>query len=237
MKSIATIVLLLCAQLASAQCPGGVCPLPSRFVSLKPMVPVPEFAWHSGNGEYYLYLGGVQVGGYNLTEGYYRAYDAKTDRWSPDTQENPPFPLPVNVGHVGDARKNYGMLWQGSPDSRYTHNGKEISKATATALVGGSLTDDSSKLWVTAIGDDAARGKAVEALKTLPADLASSFAVKSYAPTRWEVKDSGFVTTGSPTIYAQAPTGKVLHRQDDMSDGSDGLFTAAPQGEGELRLG
>jgi hypothetical protein len=49
--------------------------------------------------------------------------------------------------------------------------------------------------------------------------------VQDYAPGNWAVKD-GFFTEGKPTIYLQAPNGKVLHRQDDYSDGAAGLATA-----------
>ena len=37
---------------------------------------------------------------------------------------------------------------------------------------------------------------------------------------------AGFVTTGKPTIYVQAPDGKVLHRQDDYQGGAPELAEA-----------
>ena len=49
--------------------------------------------------------------------------------------------------------------------------------------------------------------------------------MQDYAPNNWAVKD-GFFTEGKPTIYLQAPNGKVLHRQDDYSDGASVLATA-----------
>ncbi|GIW55561.1 MAG: hypothetical protein KatS3mg082_1965 [Nitrospiraceae bacterium] len=105
--------------------------------------------------------------------------------------------------------------------------GREITHAEAKKLLeAGGLTDDSGKLRLTIIGSEADRQRVLDDLKGPLADLASGFLVQSYAPDNWAVARAGFRTSGKPTIYVQAPSGKVLHRQDDYADGADGLRRA-----------
>lgn len=80
-----------------------------------------------------------------------------------------------------------------------------------------SLPDDSKWLCLTIIGSQAARQRVLDDLRSSPA-LAlwkDKIKVQDYPSDHWAVRDVGFVTTGNPTIYCQAPDGKVLHRQDD----------------------
>lgn len=111
---------------------------------------------------------------------------------------------------------------------RHIHNGQEVSKARLMEVLGKPvLRDDSGELCLTVIGAETER-------KAVLADLASSpllspwkgrIKVKDFDPTHWAVKDAGFVTTGKPTIYCQAPDGKVLHRQDEYR-GAEALAEA-----------
>lgn len=128
-----------------------------------------------------------------------------------------------------DGVKNFGIDREqlGQPRERITLGGKEITHAEAKKLLeAGSLTDDSGKLRLTIIGSEADRKRVVDDLKGPLADLAGSFLVQNYAPDDWPVARAGFQTGGKPTIYVQAPSGKVLHRQDDYADGADGFRRA-----------
>ena len=107
-----------------------------------------------------------------------------------------------------------------APREEYRVSGRLVSKDDAMhALRGGQLADDSGKLRLTVIGSPDERKKALAAL---PADLKDRCLVKEYAPDNWAVKNIGFKSDGHPTVYVQAPDGKVLHRQDDP----DNLATA-----------
>jgi hypothetical protein len=55
--------------------------------------------------------------------------------------------------------------------------------------------------------------------------LAKLRAIRDYDPKSWELS-CGFKTDGDPTVYCQAPSGKVLHRQDDYQGGPDALIGA-----------
>jgi hypothetical protein len=128
-----------------------------------------------------------------------------------------------------DGVKNFGIDREqlGQPKERITLGGREITHAEAKQLLEASgLADDSSKLRLTIIGSEADRKRVLDDLKGPLADLAGGFLVQSYAPDQWAVARAGFQTGGKPTIYVQAPSGKVLHRQDDYADGADGLRRA-----------
>jgi hypothetical protein len=128
-----------------------------------------------------------------------------------------------------DGVKNFGTdrAQFGQARERITLGGREITCAEARRLLeAGSLTDDSGKLRLTIIGSEADRQRVLDDLKGPLADLANGFLVQSYAPDNWAVACAGFQTSGKPTIYVQAPSGKVLHRQDDYADGPDGLRRA-----------
>jgi len=128
-----------------------------------------------------------------------------------------------------DGVKNFGIDREqlGQPHERITLGGREITHAEAKKLLeAGGLADDSSKLRLTIIGDEANRKRVLDDLKGPLADLAGGFLVQSYAPDQWAVARAAFHTGGKPTIYVQAPSGKVLHRQDDYADGPDGLRRA-----------
>ena len=66
-------------------------------------------------------------------------------------------------------------------------------------------------------------------------DIDNWASLRGYPPNHWSL-EPGFVTTGSPTIYCQAPSGKVLHRQDDYQGGGEELSEALPESQERLRL-
>ena len=113
-----------------------------------------------------------------------------------------------------------------SGEERIEVNGQPVAKADAKRLIegttggAGALTDDSHKPRLTIIGSKEERQRVLADLDRQP-DLKHALAVKAYAPDEWPVARAGFVTSGHPTIYLQAPDGKVLHRQDDYSGPQD----------------
>ncbi len=118
-----------------------------------------------------------------------------------------------------DGTINFGLdLARIPPVQEHILNGKEVSKEELLKAIGKpQLPDDSKWLCLTIIGPDAARQRVLEDLRSSPTLAAwkDKIKVQDYPPDHWAVKDSGFVTTGKPTIYCQAPDGKVLHRQDE----------------------
>jgi hypothetical protein len=114
-------------------------------------------------------------------------------------------------------------------EPRILRRGREISRAQAMSLVEGKeLPDDAAKQRLTVIGPEADRRKVLDDLERAPelAPFKGKLAVQSYDPANWAVERSGFVTGGKPTIYVQAPSGKVLHRQDDYEGGAPALAEA-----------
>lgn len=119
---------------------------------------------------------------------------------------------------------------------KYFFNGSLVSRDTAIKKVSG-IPDDSTLLRITIIGTKEQREIVVNDLKNNPAfnELREKFVVQDYPPDHWAVKDVGFYTAGSPTIYVQQPDGVVIHRQDDYSDGADGLATALRKSDPNYR--
>lgn len=131
-----------------------------------------------------------------------------------------------------DGVQNFGIDRSGLNGSaeRITLDGREITRSEAAQILqAGSLHDDSGKLRLTVIGTEADRRRVLDDLKGPLADMASQCLVQDYSPDHWAVARAGFYTTGKPTIYVQAPDGKVLHRQDDYMDGAEGLRLAFEQ--------
>jgi hypothetical protein len=113
-----------------------------------------------------------------------------------------------------------------APSEEYRVGGKVVSRDEAVkALRDAQLTDDSRKPRLTVIGSPDERK---EALAALPADLKEHWLVKEYEPDHWAVKGAGFKTDGHPTVYLQAPDGKVLHRQDDANNVTGAVRKADP---------
>lgn len=112
---------------------------------------------------------------------------------------------------------------------RYTISGKPASKREVLQALAEGLPDDAAKLRLTVIGaDEQQRNRVIDDLArdAKLAKFRDGVIVKSFSPDHWQVKRMNFVTSGKPTIYLQAPDGRVLHRQDDYDDGAEGLATA-----------
>lgn len=116
-----------------------------------------------------------------------------------------------------------------SGNESYRINGKKCHRQDVIdALTGdGQLTDDSGKLRLTVIGQDADRKQVLTDLASNPtlAPFKDRYLIQDYAPDSWAIARCGFHADGSPVIYIQDPTGKVLHRQDSYL-GADKLAEA-----------
>jgi hypothetical protein len=159
-----------------------------------------------------LYKGERQVGVYDLRKKLY--YPLK------DRKLGAPEPCPSPLPGEEPVESNYGVD-SGKIDKgkRYSKNGKECSRKEALDSVSANVPDDRNLLRLTVIGSDESRKKVLSDLESSQAlgQYKGKLLVQDYAPTDWAVKEAGFVTTGSPSIYLQHPSGKVLHRQDDYS--------------------
>jgi hypothetical protein len=196
------------------------------------------------------------VAGYDPQTKEFRAYDAGTQTWGPARTapweakkcdkcdscqdpfcdksvckcDNPKFGDTIET----DVAQNFGIDagWRKraqGPES-YTLNGEHVTRESAeqSLTADNQLTDDSGKLRLTVIGADADRNAVIADLAKAPAFAAyrDQFLIQPYPPDHWAVKTEGFVTSGKPTIYVQAPGGKVLHRQDDYEGGAPALVEA-----------
>ncbi|HEV3143032.1 MAG TPA: hypothetical protein VGZ47_04015 [Gemmataceae bacterium] len=199
-------VPFLAAVLAAAQCPGGSCPAPVRI----------EWRFREDETQRaYLFLDGRQAGGYDVERDEWRGFDPERNAWS---EAQALFPRRL-VGAAADAVPNFGIM-QAKLNGTIAHhsiNGRSVSEADALAALQGKLTDDSQKLRLTIIGPENQRHAVLADLESSPslAPLKDKVLVQSYDPKHWAVVNTGFRTTGQPTIYLQSADGKVLHRQDE----------------------
>jgi hypothetical protein len=219
--------LLLTSALALGSCSGASCAARS-----------PAYTWHSFASDpsrSYLYRGDALIAGYDHGKQIYRTYDASTDAWSePTTPPWQPAPERIAVPQETIEAKvpNFGVdlaRLNGEHGERYRLNGLPVPPDRARqALVGASVPDDAGRLRLTIIGDPASATRVTGDLAAAPA-LATwkdRLLVQTYPPEHWAVAKAGFFTGGKPTVYVQAPSGKVLHRQDDYADGAEGLAQA-----------
>lgn len=132
---------------------------------------------------------------------------------------------------------NYGVdLSKIDKGEKYYFNGSQVSKGTAEQKVSG-VPDDSTHLRVTVIGTEEQRKIVLNDIRLNPEfdTLREHIVVQDYSPDHWTVQNVGFYTAGSPTIYVQLPSGRVVHRQDDYSDGAAGLATALRKADPNYR--
>ncbi len=134
----------------------------------------------------------------------------------------PPYPPPQDVVAPGkietDGTINFGLERSRLPAGRHLLNGKEVSKDELLQALGSAkFPDDSQWPSLTIIGPEVMRQMVLSDLQSSPflAPWKGGLKVQDYSPDHWAVRDAGFVTTGQPTIYYQAPDGTVLHRQDE----------------------
>lgn len=215
--------------------------------SAPPAVDCYEWRTDRNADEIYLYRGGRQIGGYSFSREAYFAIDG--DQWSAPT--SPPVEVPGRpVRHVPGAvvasipvasavaSPSPASIGQASPASpvedfgvdlsklgatrTYRLKGHEITREQAIESIEKGLPDDSGKLHLTFIGSRADRLKAEQDFKTAAdmGDIRERVKVCSFAPDDWQLSP-GFVKTGNPGIYLQAPSGKVLHRQGDYQGAGD----------------
>lgn len=237
--------ILMLGAIAVAQCPDGQCSNREQVTGDRVQQAVPgsvPFYWLRINdcNQYALYSSatGQQVGVYDADSDRYCRWFAQTKTWS--TPEKPPIDPPT--------RKTTGAI-QKDPDSKYviTADGERFpidetgainfgvypsppgTQGHAAGQVGDEPRDEPlcQKLRLTVIGPQESRQAVLEDVKRSPqlAELAKSFLLSDFGPNDWQVRNGGYVTTGKPTIYVQAPTGKVLHRQDSYN-GPDELAQA-----------
>jgi len=129
---------------------------------------------------------------------------------------------PIEIENFGNK-----YLPNGNGKESFSIGGEECTREQARQrMLQGALADDRAKLRLTVIGSETARAPVLADLSGALADVANPFLVQAYPADHWAVARAGFVTSGSPTIYVQDATGKVLHRQDDYADGAEGLRKA-----------
>lgn len=125
---------------------------------------------------------------------------------------------PVFAALPDEERLNYGMDWRGGADKEKCRlSGVETTKDRCIqAISAADIPDDSRMTRVTVIGTESERAAVLKDLEQSPelAPYRGKMVVQAYDPSHWHVRDAGFKTDGHPTIYAQQPDGKVLHRQD-----------------------
>jgi len=176
-------------------------------------------AFPDDKDELSLWKDGVQVGNFRVGEKKYYPRLAPGVWGDPCS---PPYPPPQDVVTPGkiesDGTINFGLdRSRMSEAGKHLLDGQEVSKAELLQALGKpALPDDSQWLSLTVIGPEAARQKVLSDLQSSPylAPWKERIKVRDYPPDHWAVRDAGFVTTGNPTIYCQAPDGTVLHRQD-----------------------
>lgn len=167
-----------------------------------------SFTWLTDGGEGYgLMQGDNQVGWLSGTGRFYWRYAA--GKFGEECE--PPIPRPRMAGN------NFGVETDkiGRTPS-YHRNGKSVSRGDIVQALEKGLVDDSALPRLTVIGPEEARKRVLTDLNSSPAlaPWKGKFLVQDYTPDNWAIQGLGFVTTGSPTIYAQRPDGVVLHRQD-----------------------
>jgi hypothetical protein len=187
-------------------------------------------------------VGNTQIGGYDYSIGVYRPYYGNGAWGEPTAAPTAPPATPEPTKKAEEKKtafdvtgctidengvQNFGV--QPDPNEkptaapRYEVNGRPASKEDVLQAFESKAGDQSTKLRLTVIGPKQSRQLVLEDLKRTPdlQGLLKEFLLKDYDPEDWEVSRSGFYTKGSPTIYVQAPSGKVLHRQDAYTGPGD----------------
>jgi len=135
---------------------------------------------------------------------------------------NPKCPCPIQDGATveGDGSLNFGLdkqKIQESEEGPHVLNGKTVSREELLEAIGKpQLPNDAGWLCLTAIGSAAETAPVLADFASSPA-LATwrdKIKLKAFEPGHWAMQP-GFVTTGHPGIYLEAPDGKVLYRWDD----------------------
>jgi hypothetical protein len=169
----------------------------------------------------YLFEKGIQVGGYDYAEDYYRPYDAATDQWG--APGRPPVEPPALTLHNFVVRSDlFPHLNRG--EESYRLNGQRISSPTAfqALALGDALADDSGKLRLTVVGSESACGKVIDDLDKAPelVGFKDKLLVQSYRPDNWAVAPFKLPDLTSSDCYigiqkSPGPNGRgeALHAQ------------------------
>lgn len=169
----------------------------------------------------YLFEKGIQIGGYDYAEDYYRSYDAATDKWG--APGRPPVEPPALTLHNFGVRSDlFPHLNRG--EECYRLNGQRIGSRSAfqALALGDALADDSGKLRLTVIGPEAACQTVVDDLDKAPelAGFKEKLLVQSYRPDDWAVAPFKLPDLTSSDCYLciqKAPgadgRGEALHAQ------------------------
>jgi len=186
----------------------------NRCVDGRCRIAEPEARWQvdqQATGYFYLFAGSRQLGTWYPDGRGYRPL--RTDGTWGATGE-PPVPLPEG------ALTNFGLdVERVSSESRYWVNGRPTSRGDALAAFG-SLIDDSGKLRLTVVGDDALRQRVRDDLARHPALLAyrDRLLVQDYPPDHWAVAGvgmaPGITLQSAPDAAGKAP---VLARLPDYA--------------------
>jgi hypothetical protein len=104
-----------------------------------------------------------------------------------------------------------------SQEPRYTIDGQEVSRKDAErALIENEVPDDSGKIRLVLIGTDTERAKVLEDFqKPRLKALSEKLVINAYPSDHPLVRDRGYQTGGSPSIYVMQSDGKVLGRNKD----------------------
>lgn len=161
---------------------------------------------------------GVQLGAYNLLHRYYRPLDA--GEWG-DSVDAPPVPLPPEYQSA-----NFGIDNAHLTREVFSYCGRTVTRSELVQQLQ-QLTDDSQSLRLTIIGaDEGGRSRIRQEIETqLRTQNLVNVLIQDYPPDHWSLRP-GFVVNGTPTIYLQAPDGRVLHRQDNYEGGAEAVVGA-----------
>ena len=133
---------------------------------------------------------------------------------------------------AGPRAPNFGMNWLGTNEEHYSINGREVMPDNAIQQINDgtpTLADDSQLTKVTVLSANKSAREAVLNDFATSTDLAAykgKVVAQGFDPGDWQIAKMGYQTTGNPTVYVQDASGKVLHRQDDYTDGAKGLALA-----------
>lgn len=159
--------------------------------------PSTDLTWHPDArhpGFFYLFRGNQQLGTWYPDSRGYR--ELRSDgTWS--VPGDPPIPLPAGT------IMNFGLdAGRVSVESRYSLNGKPVSRGEAFAAFG-NLSDDSGKLRLTIVGDEVLRQRVLTDLANHRGlkEWRDRLLVQDYAPDNWAVANVGF----APGITLQPP--------------------------------
>lgn len=221
----AAIVALavLASSVYGQNCPGGICPTPSRYVSFgQPYLNLAtaalgqqQYQWRKHEtypDHWVLWLGGQHCGTYRSDQGLY--YPWLGARYG-DGQKTAPISPPAGAGQPVE---NFGMAWTAEGHDRWTAGGKEIS-ATAAAR---DLTDDSGRSFIVGVFPDKAK---VDALRkdwqtsTSASEWKEKYHLQAFESSHPIVGQRGY----SDGLFVIGPDGKELARAPSYSD-MDGLL-------------